>query len=123
MHKQKVSSSDNESACKVVSEYRNIYRERHAELLQLLSEKLKQKPANQLLVSVIAGLIFLSNDISDQKKLFDAKYRHGAAANMIPDVWIKILDSGQKDVRLYSDCAKEFLSYWDQRINSSKQGL
>ena len=86
-------------------------------MLKLLREYLAQKPANQLLVSVVAGLVFLGNETSDYKQLFDAKYRHGAAGNMIPGVWIKVLDPKQKEgVRSHVECAKEFLAYWDQKI-------
>ena len=120
MQARKISASDNDNACRVVSQYRNTYLERHGELLRLLNDSLKQKPANQLIVSVIAGLVFLTNDTSDYKTLFNAKYRHGAAGNMIPDVWIKILDPKQKMAELHSDYAKEFLSYWDQKSNLVK---
>ena len=120
LQERKISSSDREDAYRMVAKYRTTYIECHNELLQLLQDHLKQKPANQLIVSVIAGLIFLSNDTSDHKKLFDAKYRHGAAGNMIPDIWIKILDPEKNDARIHSDCAEDFLSFWDQINDSAK---
>lgn len=120
LQEHKITSSDREDACRIVAKYRNTYLECHNELLQLLQEHLKQKPANQLIVSVIAGLIFLSNDTSDYKKLFDAKYRHGATGNMIPEIWIKILDPGNEDAKIHSDYAEDFLSFWDQINNSAK---
>ena len=121
LQERKISSSDREDAYRKVAKYRTTYIERHNELLQLLQDHLKQKPANQLIVSVIAGLIFLSNDTSDHRKLFDAKYRHGAAGNMIPDIWIKILDPEKNDAKIHSDCAEDFLSYWDQINYAAKR--
>lgn len=115
----KISGIDWKSACQVFCQYRDIFREKHEELRIHLKEQLKQKPANQLIVCVFAGLVFLSNDSTDYKLLYDAKYKHGAAGNMIPDIWIKIWNpnKGEACFKSHSECAEEFLAYWEQKSN------
>lgn len=116
MQNGKITSTDWNAACQLFSQYRNSFHEQHDELCALLKSHLK-KPANQLLVSVLAGLVFLSNDSADYALLFDAKYRRGAAGNMISDIWIRVLNPDDQDaaIKSHSACAEEFLSYWDQK--------
>lgn len=116
MQKEKITPTDLNAARQLFSQYRDRFHEQHNELCALLKAHLK-KPANQLLVSVLAGLVFLSNDSADYKLLFDAKYRRGAAGNMIPDIWIRVLNPDEQDtaIKSHSECAEEFLSYWDQK--------
>ncbi len=111
----KISDNDWKSACQVFCRYRYTFREKHEELRIHLNEQLKQKPANQLIVCVFAGLVFLSNDSTDYKLLYDAKYKHGAAGNMIPDIWIKGLNpnKGEECLKSHYECVEEFLAYWD----------
>ncbi len=116
IQKGKITPTDLSAACQLFSQYRDTFHEQHNELCVLLKSHLK-KPANQLLVSVLAGLVFLSNDSADYALLFNAKYQHGAAGNMIPDIWIRVLNPDDHDAALksHSECAEEFLSYWDQK--------
>ena len=123
LHRTKVTEDDRLAACRLIKQYRNTYQECHVELLELLRENLKQKPANQLIVSVAAGLVFLKNDRGDYQTLFNAKYRHGAAGNMIPDIWLRTLDPKQpENVQQHAQCAEQFLTYWDNQIKSIAAG-
>lgn len=118
----KITDNDWKSACQVFRQYRDTFREEHEELRVHLNEQLKQKPANQLLVGVFAGLIFLSNDSIDYKLLFDAKYKHGAAGNMIPDIWIRLLNPSEAEecTKTYLECDEEFCTYWNRKSTGVK---
>ena len=121
-YKSAISETDAEAARWLISQYQDTYLEDHDELLQMLKDTLKQKPANPLIVSVLAGLVFLSNDTADRDCLWNAKYKHGAGGSMIPHIWIDVLDPNLKDdiKKTHSECAEEFLSYWD-RINKKQK--
>lgn len=118
----KITDHDCQSACQVFCQYQDTFREKHEELRAHLKEQLKQKSANQLIICVFAGLIFLSNDSADYKLLFDAKYKHGAVGNMIPDIWIKVLNpaEAEKCPKTHLECAGEFCAYWDRKSTSVK---
>lgn len=122
LQETKISGDDWRSACQVFCQYRDTFREKHEELRIHLNEQLKQKPANQLLVCVFAGLIFLCNDSADYKLLFDAKYKHGAAGNMIPEAWIRVLDptKAEEFPKSHLECAEEFCTYWEQKSSVVK---
>ncbi len=120
LQERKIAGEDWEKACGVFSQYRGIFRERHEELCALLREALKQKPANPLMVCVLAGLVFLSEDSCDYAMLFNAKHQHGAAGNMIPDIWIQVLnpDLPEDGLPTHAECAAEFLVYWEKKAGT-----
>jgi hypothetical protein len=118
LHRSKMTDASVRSACELFAGYRDVYPERHEELLALLKEKLK-KPADPAVASVAAGLVFLCNDANDFDALYDARYKHGPAGSMIPDIWLRHLCSGETD-KGFSGCAEEFVSYWDEKCRESK---
>ncbi len=121
MHKSKITDESVLSACSIFLEYRNNYLERHEELSVLLKGKLK-KPSDPIVVSVVAGLIFLCNRTSDYDILFNARYKHGPAGSMIPEIWIKLLSSDASDYsKVHSECAEEFISFWDEKCLENKK--
>lgn len=113
MQKQ-IAQADKDLASTVFNTFQDSYKEQHEELIVILKEQLKQKkPPNPLTVSVIAGLIFLSGDINDYELLFNARYRHSAAGNIIPDIWIRVLSADNDcNEKSHGECAEEFLDYW-----------
>ncbi|MCH5317838.1 MAG: hypothetical protein J1E05_07655 [Eubacterium sp.] len=114
---------DRKLACDIFSAYNDVYIEKHTELLELLKEQLNMKPGNALTISVIAGLIFLSNDKNDYKTLFNAKYKHGGAGNVIPNIWIRMLSTDDDFTeKIHNECAEEFLSFWEEHEKEYREG-
>ena len=111
MQKQ-ISPTDKDFAHTMFNTFQFTFKERHDELTDILKKQLKKKPPNPLTVSVIAGLIFLSGDNNDYNILFNARYSHGAAGNIIPDIWIRVLSADIDCTKSHRECAEEFLSYW-----------
>ena len=120
--KKQFPQADIDLANAMFTAFQNSYNEKHDELLNILKEQLKKKPPNSLAISVIAGLIFLSKDKNDYDILFNAKYRHGPAGNVIPAVWIRVLSPDEDYTeKTHRECAEEFLNYWNKRqINSAR---
>lgn len=111
----RINASNKKEAHDIVEKYKNNYREKHDELIGLLKKHLV-KPADPLIVQVLAGLIFLYNDPDDFEILFNAKYKHGPAGSMIPEDWVALLSNQDNDeIKTHSECAKEFLSYWSDQ--------
>lgn len=121
--RKQFSEKDRNLACDIFSTYKDSYIEKHDELLEILKEQFKKKPGNALAISVIAGLIFLSNDKNDYNILFNAKYKHGEAGNVIPSVWVRILSPDEDYTeKTHSECAEDFLSFWEKHEKEYREG-
>ena len=87
-----------------------------SEIIEALHRELKTKPANQIKVSVLCGLLFTVDCKKHRDTVFKAKYKSGAAGNMIHPDWIRSPDGDlPPDVTL--DRLKDsFLSFWNSKI-------
>lgn len=115
LYSSSINAANKKEAHEIIERYKNNYREKHDELISLIKKHLV-KPADPLIVQVLAGLIFLCNDPDDFGILFNAKYKHGPAGKMIPEDWVALLSDQRNDeIKTHSECAKEFLSYWSDQ--------
>lgn len=121
--RKQIPEKDRNLACDIFNTYKDSYIEKHDELLELLKEQFKKKPGNALAISVIAGLIFLSNDQNDYDTLFNAKYKHGEAGNVVPSVWVRILSPDEDFTeKTHGECAEEFLCFWKEHEKEYREG-
>lgn len=112
-----LSESDYQKSLELFEKYKSSYKENHKELIDILKNELKVKPAKPLTVSMLCGLIFLSGNREDHDLLFNARYRHGEAGNIIPEIWISVLSNDTEDfVTLHSNCSRDFLEYWEHLL-------
>ncbi len=103
---------DCQKAEKIFSEYYDKP-EQAEKIHSMLTEELRKKPPFPLTISVLCGLLFLFDCKGARDIIFKAKYKHGAAGNMIFNMWIFYYD-GQTELS-HDDIAKEFTAFWTDK--------
>lgn len=110
-------SKDCQKAKKIFSEYYDKP-EQVEKVYSMLTEKLKTKPPFPLTISVLCGLLFLFDYKDARNIIFNAKYKHGAAGNMIYNMWIFYYD-GQSELPR-EKIENDFIAFWTDKKDNSE---
>lgn len=110
-------SKDCQKAGKIFSEYYNKP-EQAEKVHSMLTEELKVKPPFPLTISVLCGLLFLFDYKDARNIIFNAKYKHGAAGNMIYNMWIFYYD-GQSELPR-EKIENDFIAFWTDKKDNSE---
>ena len=87
----------------------------HSEIYQDLQNLLKKKTDNQILVSLLCGLLFASGEKKYRDVIFNAKYKKGSAGNMVLSAWILFLDGDLSEDITYDKLKNDFLDFWNSQ--------
>lgn len=85
-----------------------------AVIAQQLNEQMQLHTDNQILMSVLSGLLFSCGDSQHRDLLFRAKYKTGAAGNMILRDWIFCWDTSISTASA-AKLKDDFLQFWDRK--------
>ena len=87
----------------------------HSEIYQDLQNLLKKKTDNQILVSLLCGLLFASGEKKYRDVIFNARYKKGSAGNMVLSAWILFLDGDLSEDITYDKLKNDFLDFWNRQ--------
>ena len=107
-------NSDCQKAKKIFDEY-YIKPEKSKEVHTKLIQELNIKPGLPVTISVLCGLLFLFDYDDARNIIFNAKYKHGSAGNMIYDMWIFYYD-GHSELRR-EKIENDFIAFWTNDKN------
>lgn len=87
-----------------------------AELVSELKRSVK-KPGEQIVTSMLCGLIFMCGD--DRDLIFNARYRHGSAGNMVAEIWIRFLDGDVPPTITRESLVRDFCDFWNSDVTET----
>ncbi len=108
--------NDLSNAISIYKQYINDVPENRVEIISKLNNELSKKTEQQIVVSVLCGLLFICENPKDRDIIFKAKYKHGSAGNMVLSEWILYLDGNSDSKISFEDLKKDFISFWDKNI-------
>lgn len=82
---------------------------------EYLQDTIKAKTDNQILVSLLSGLLFISGDKAYRDTIFKAKYQSGSAGSMVLGVWILYLDGDSPADITFEQLKTEFTDFWNKQ--------
>lgn len=85
------------------------------DIIRELQVILSRKTDNQILVSVLCGLLFLYGDKQDRDTLYRAKYKTGSAGNMVLAAWIMYYDDLLPENFTFEKLKTDFTDYWHNK--------
>ena len=86
-----------------------------------LQDTIKAKTDNQILVSLLSGLLFISGDKAHRDTIFKAKYQSGCAGTMVLRAWILYLDGDLPADITFEQLKTEFTDFWDKKAVKNKR--
>lgn len=85
------------------------------DIAKALQHLLKTKTDNQILVSVLCGLLFCSGDKKYRDEIFAAKHKKGAAGNMVLRAWILYFDKDLSEDITFEKLKNDFMFFWNKK--------
>ena len=99
----------------IYKKYAVGFPDNHSEIYQSLHNLLKNKADNQILISLLCGLLFASGERKYRDVIFDAKYKNGSAGNMVLSAWILFLDGDLSEDVTFERLKNDFLGFWNRQ--------
>lgn len=106
--------NDLSNAIKIYKQYIYDIPENRVEIISELNNELSRKTEQQIVVSVLCGLLFICKNPVDRDIIFNAKHRHGSAGNMVLSEWILFFDGNSESELSFEELKTDFISFWDK---------
>lgn len=110
--------TDLSNAISIYKQYIDNIPENRVEIISKLNNELSKKTEQQIVVSVLCGLLFICENTKDRDIIFNARYKHGSAGNMVLSEWILYLDGDSDGKTSFDDLKTDFISFWDKAIDN-----
>lgn len=107
---------DLKQAIDVYKSYISDIPKNQTQIFKLLQTTLKSKNNNQILTSVLCGLLFICGDKKYRDIIYKAKYNHGASGNMVLSAWVLYYDDNLPSDITFEKLKNEFIEFWEQKI-------
>lgn len=113
--------NDLSNAMSIYKQYIDNIPENRVEIISKLNNELSKKTEQQIVVSVLCGLLFICENPRDRDIIFKATYKHGSAGNMVLTEWILFLDGNSDNEISFEELKKDFTSFWDKTSNGKNK--
>ncbi len=109
--------NDLNNAISIYKQYIDDIPNNSIEIISKLNNELNRKTEQQIVVSVLCGLLFICEDSRDRDIIFKAACKHGSAGSMVLSEWILFLDGNLTSKITFEELKKDFTSFWDKTAN------
>ena len=112
---------DLKQAIDVYKSYISDIPKNQTQIAQILQARLRTKNNNQILISVLCGLLFICNDKKYRDIIYKAKYKHGASGNMVLSAWVLYYDDNLPSDITFEKLKNEFIEFWEQKLSKFEE--
>lgn len=86
------------------------------DIINTLQLHIKGKNENQIIISVLCGLLFISGNKDYRDIIYKAKYKSGPAGSMVLKQWIMYFDGSLPANVTFDQLKIDFLNFWNNKV-------